>query len=75
MEEPGRFWSRLESLELPSLFIWGLHDPLVPAAFERHVREAVPNAEHVTLRCGHIPQIERPAELHRALSGFLRELE
>jgi pimeloyl-ACP methyl ester carboxylesterase len=71
MEDPAVFWSRLRSLELPSLFIWGARDPLVPAAFERHVREAVPNAEHVTLQCGHIPQVERPRELHRAMSAFL----
>jgi pimeloyl-ACP methyl ester carboxylesterase len=71
MEDPAQFWSRLRSLELPALFVWGAHDPLVPAAFERHVREAVPDAEHVTLRCGHIPQVECPRELHRAISGFL----
>ena len=71
MEDPERFWSRLEALELPTLFIWGSQDPLVPAAFERHVREAVPDAEHVTLPCGHIPQVECPDELHRAISGFL----
>jgi len=43
----------------------------VPAAFERHVREAVPQAEHVTLDCGHIPQVERPKELHAAIGRFL----
>jgi pimeloyl-ACP methyl ester carboxylesterase len=71
MEDPESFWTRLHELEPPSLFVWGAHDPLVPAAFERHVREAVPAATHVTLPCGHIPQIERPRELHRALSAFL----
>jgi pimeloyl-ACP methyl ester carboxylesterase len=72
LEEPERFWSRLEELELPSLFVWGSYDNLVPAAFERHVRRAVPNAQHVLLRCGHVPQIERPADLHAALTRFLR---
>jgi pimeloyl-ACP methyl ester carboxylesterase len=71
MEEPARFWTALRELDLPSLFIWGAHDPLVPAAFERHVREAVPAAAHVTLSCGHIPQIESPRELHRRMSAFL----
>jgi pimeloyl-ACP methyl ester carboxylesterase len=71
MEDPDRFWTRLRELEPPSLFIWGKHDPLVPAAFERHVRDAVPGAKHVSLDCGHIPQIECPRELHRAMSGFL----
>jgi pimeloyl-ACP methyl ester carboxylesterase len=71
LEDPDRFWEGLRRLEPPSLFIWGSRDPLVPAAFERHVREAVPRAQHVTLNCGHIPQLERPAELHREIGRFL----
>jgi pimeloyl-ACP methyl ester carboxylesterase len=71
MEDPETFWTRLRELAVPSLFVWGAHDPLVPAAFERHVREALPAARHVTLPCGHIPQIERPRELHQALGAFL----
>jgi pimeloyl-ACP methyl ester carboxylesterase len=73
LEKPERFWKRLRRLEPPALFIWGSKDPLVPAAFERHVREAVPQAKHVTLRSGHVPQVERPAELHSEISRFLAE--
>jgi pimeloyl-ACP methyl ester carboxylesterase len=71
LEEPELFWDRLRHLEPPALFVWGRRDPVVPAAFERHVREAVPQAKHVTLNCGHIPQIERPNELHAAIRKFL----
>jgi pimeloyl-ACP methyl ester carboxylesterase len=71
MEDPQAFWTRLRELEPPSLFVWGANDPLVPAAFERHVRDAVPAAKHITLPSGHVPQIERPRELHQALSAFL----
>jgi pimeloyl-ACP methyl ester carboxylesterase len=71
LERPERFWDRLHKLAPPALFIWGSRDPLVPAAFERHVRDAVPQAKHVTLDCGHIPQIERPAELHAVIGEFL----
>jgi pimeloyl-ACP methyl ester carboxylesterase len=71
LEKPERFWDRLRNLEPPSLFIWGSRDPLVPSGFERHVREAVPQAKHVTLDCGHIPQVERPNELHREIGRFL----
>jgi pimeloyl-ACP methyl ester carboxylesterase len=71
LEDPERFWDRLRRLEPTALFIWGNRDPLVPAAFERHVREAVPHAQHVTLASGHIPQVERPVELHRAIEQFL----
>jgi pimeloyl-ACP methyl ester carboxylesterase len=71
LEDPERFWSDLRELSLPSLFIWGSRDPVVPAAFERHVRAVVPHARHVVLRCGHVPQIERPRELHAAVARFL----
>lgn len=71
LERPDRFWDQLRHLSPPALFIWGSRDPLVPAAFERHVRQAVPQAEHVRLNCGHIPQVERPGELHAAIGRFL----
>lgn len=71
LEKPERFWDRLRNLEPPALFVWGSRDPLVPAAFERHVRDAVPQARHVTLDCGHIPQVERPNELHKEMGRFL----
>jgi pimeloyl-ACP methyl ester carboxylesterase len=71
LEEPERFWQELRDLAVPAMFIWGKKDPLVPAAFERHVREAVPSAEHMVLNSGHIPQIERPRELHAAIARFL----
>lgn len=71
MEDPERFWTELRDLAVPAMFVWGTRDPLVPAAFEKHVREAVPSARHVVLECGHIPQIERPRELHAAIARFL----
>ena len=36
------FWTRLRALEHESLFVWGKKDRLVPIAFARHVREALP---------------------------------
>ena len=30
-----------------------------------------PLVEHVTLACGHIPQVESPEALHRAITRFL----
>jgi len=75
MEEPegdNGFWPRLRTLEPPALFVWGLRDRLVPVAFARHVTDALPNAEHVELDCGHVPQLERPRETHAAMARFLR---
>jgi pimeloyl-ACP methyl ester carboxylesterase len=72
LEEGDEFWSRLEAVEARSLFIWGRRDQLIPVGFARHVRRALPAAEHVELDCGHIPQFERPAQTHAAISRFLR---
>ena len=67
------FWTRLASLEPPSLFVWGRRDPLVPIAFAEHVRRAVPHARHLELSCGHVPQLERPKAVHGAMRRFLTE--
>jgi pimeloyl-ACP methyl ester carboxylesterase len=73
LEDPERFWDRMRRLAPKSLFVWGTKDPLVPIGFMRHVEEALPQAEHVELPCGHVPQLEAPRRLHRALGDFLRE--
>jgi len=53
------FWTRLGELRPPSLFVWGESDRLVPAAFSRHVAEALPRSNQVVLPdCGHVPQVE-----------------
>jgi pimeloyl-ACP methyl ester carboxylesterase len=66
------FWARLEELAPDALFIWGKRDALVPIAFMRHVQRALPEAQHVELDCGHVPQLERPRETHGAILQFLR---
>jgi pimeloyl-ACP methyl ester carboxylesterase len=66
------FYPRLAELQQPSMFIWGTHDRLVPAAFSRHVRKWLPGAEQVVLHnCGHVPQVERPEETNELLLSFL----
>jgi len=75
LERPaGRdgFWTRLPELQPPALFVWGRQDTLVPLAFARHVRANLPGAEHLELDCGHVPQLEMPDEVHRAIRAFLR---
>jgi pimeloyl-ACP methyl ester carboxylesterase len=67
------FWPRLRDLQPDVLFIWGRHDTLVPIAFARHVAEALPHARHVELDCGHVPQMERPQQTHKAVAAFLAE--
>jgi hypothetical protein len=35
------------------------------------VRERLPHARHEVVDCGHVPQLERPAQTHAALARFL----
>lgn len=64
------FYARLANLEPPALFIWGDKDRLIPAAFSRHVAEALPRAsQQILSNCGHVPQVELP----ELTNGFIRE--
>jgi pimeloyl-ACP methyl ester carboxylesterase len=70
------FYPRLSGLQPPALFVWGSHDPLIPAAFARHVREWLPSAEQVVMPdCGHVPQVEFPEECNRLLLDFFARVE
>ncbi|HTQ45137.1 MAG TPA: alpha/beta fold hydrolase, partial [Polyangiaceae bacterium] len=68
------FWSRLPSLSVPALFIFGDRDRLVPRAFVKHVRRAAPTATiEVFESCGHVPQFELPERTHARLRSFFAE--
>ena len=71
LEDPERFWSRLRELQGDALFVWGRQDKIVPIGFARHVRDALPAAEHLELNCGHVPQLEAPRKTHAAVRDFL----
>jgi pimeloyl-ACP methyl ester carboxylesterase len=74
MDEPHGergLWTRLAQMSPETLFVWGRHDGLVPPAFRKHVERVLPAARHVELDCGHVPQLERPRETHRAIRDFL----
>lgn len=76
LEEPHGtkgFWTRLATLQPPSLFVWGKRDSLVPITFATHVKATLPSARHLELDCGHVPQLERPAETHAAVATFFKE--
>jgi pimeloyl-ACP methyl ester carboxylesterase len=69
---PNGFWTRLPSLDVESLFVWGRRDSLVPISFEPHVRQAVPSSVHLELPCGHVPQLEAPKQTHDAIQRFFK---
>lgn len=62
----------LPEIRAPALVLWGADDPLLSPVLGRVFAEQIPDARLVILQeCGHIPMLERPAELHRELLGFL----
>jgi pimeloyl-ACP methyl ester carboxylesterase len=67
------FWTRLRGIQADALFVWGRRDTLVPIAFARHVAEALPEARHLELDCGHVPQVELPQATHEAVGAFFTE--
>jgi pimeloyl-ACP methyl ester carboxylesterase len=65
----GRLWR----VTAPTLVVWGRQDGLVPPVYGERYRDRIPGARlEVIEGCGHLPQIERPAELAAAVLGFLR---
>ncbi len=69
---PKGFYTRLRELEPPALFVWGDEDPLVPLAFGRYVRDALPSARQVVLeQCGHVPQVEHPVDANALVHDFI----
>jgi 3-oxoadipate enol-lactonase len=64
---------RIHSLKPPLLLIRGVDDPAKTPEYEREIHEAVPGSQYLKLSgCGHFPFAEKPAEVNRAIDGFLR---
>jgi len=63
---------RLRRVKVPTLIVWGKQDGLVPLPHGEAYRDAIPGAElKVIDRCGHAPQLERPAEFVAMVEEFL----
>jgi pimeloyl-ACP methyl ester carboxylesterase len=72
----GGFYPRLSELSAPALFVWGTHDTLIPASFKRHVEKWLPRAEQIVLEsCGHVPQVEKPAQVNGMLERFFARVD
>ncbi len=73
---PDGFYGRLSQLEPPALFVWGSHDTVIPPAFGRHVAQWLPSAEQIVLDgCGHVPQVERPAQCIGLMQRFFGRID
>jgi pimeloyl-ACP methyl ester carboxylesterase len=63
---------RLRRVKSPTLVVWGKQDRLVPLAHGEAYHKAIRGSElKVIDRCGHSPQLERPAEFVAMVEEFL----
>lgn len=66
---------RLGALKTPVALVWGESDRLMPLDYAKRMVAELPGEPPVPLvtipRCGHVPQVECPAELAQALEGIL----
>lgn len=64
----------LASLTMPVSIIWGKEDKVISVESVNVLRKFVPHSEVFFIdRCGHVPQLERPAEFAAVLNRILSE--
>jgi pimeloyl-ACP methyl ester carboxylesterase len=64
--------NKLAAIKQPTLIIWGREDGLTPLSMgERFKKEIAGSELFIIEKCGHVPQLEKPAEFNAALSKFL----
>jgi pimeloyl-ACP methyl ester carboxylesterase len=65
---------RLRRVKSPTLVVWGKQDCLVPPAHGEAYRDAIRGAQlKVIDKCGHSPQLEKPAELATIVEQFVAQ--
>jgi pimeloyl-ACP methyl ester carboxylesterase len=60
----------LRRLAVPTLMIWGDHDPVVPLADARAIAAEIPHARLEVLPAGHVPWLGHPDQVAALLGEF-----
>ena len=64
----------VKTIKRPTLLVWGRNDGLVPVAEGEHFNKDIAGSKLVVFdQCGHMPQIEKPAEFNATILKFLGE--
>jgi pimeloyl-ACP methyl ester carboxylesterase len=66
------FTDRLDTVEEPTLIVWGRNDRIVPPRDAEGYAQHIRNSQVVIFdHCGHCPQLERPMRFNRLLEQFI----
>ena len=58
---------------MPTLIVWGAHDPVIPVEHGAEAHEAMPGSRFEVLDAGHFPQLEEPYVFNDLLTGFIED--
>jgi pimeloyl-ACP methyl ester carboxylesterase len=62
--------------QIPTLFIWGRDDPVIPVEHGRNAHRIVAQSRYVEIeRSGHWPMLDAPDRVVRELTAFIEETE
>jgi len=80
IDHEGQRVSALDRLyladQLPTLFIWGDSDPVIPVEHGRNAHRIVPNSRYVEIEgSGHWPMLDAPDRIVRELTDFMDQTE
>ena len=65
--------AHLERITMPSLVVWGRHDPLTPVTLGERIAAAIPGAEMALFEnTAHSHNVEEPERFNALLLDFLR---
>jgi pimeloyl-ACP methyl ester carboxylesterase len=65
---------KVKTITAPTLVIWGREDGLTPLGIGEAFVQDISGAQKIVIeKCGHVPQIEKPAEFNAALLKFLED--
>jgi pimeloyl-ACP methyl ester carboxylesterase len=66
--------SKLASIHAPTLIIWGRNDDLIPLSKGEQFHQGIAGSKLAVIdQCGHVPELEKPAEFDRVLGEFLAQ--
>jgi pimeloyl-ACP methyl ester carboxylesterase len=58
---------------MPTLIVWGAHDPVIPVAHGAEAHEAMPGSRFEVLDAGHFPQLEEPYAFTELMTEFIED--